>query len=786
MTDNSKLCKACQSVISTDDLKVSYDSDVDSDVDSSPTIYPHHANGQDLRGSAQAGCPLCTILWDFFSGQEHFTKLKGASFVFALYYDGDANPENDPQLLRIPYYRFNMRYEDSPPTNIKSALELRLGSIVIYALGVEDLEDSARYDPPSNTGNEETWNIVTQWIQKCRTNHSKCNQASQANWMPTRVLDVGTASNPRLCLHVKNETSPISPYITLSHCWGKIEIKKLTKANISQLTKSIDINELTKTFQEAIIVARRLGIQFLWIDSLCIIQDSREDWARESSAMGDVYKNALCNIAATAAPDGRTGCFLERNPLLARTCRLRIEGLPGPAPKSQVYDLARGDFWKQGISAAPLIQRGWVLQERTLAPRVIHFGKNQLFWECHELDSCEMFPDGVPKECLGDEYGGFGFKHFDPATDGIKIRESPLFNWEIRADRFWPLDPMVGSFILWRSIVETYTKCLLTNSQDKLVAISAIARQFQPILKDEYKAGLWRRHLAQHLLWKVVTPQSAALPTTDSKSYCAPSWSWASVPGPVFLNTYIARHDRPVMIEILEVKLETLTGDPMGMVTGGHIKVRGWLKQFPPRQPDDSSSDNDNRSWRIKASWPQGCSIDPDRLPIATDRNWYCLPILETLRTIRIQKDKGDWENIQGLVLLQTGRENEYRRVGLFEAYLDDAAKLFRRPTYPFRKANNLEADHVWPSSGPDVNTDNMSSNGRADEREGNAAETVIVQKTPAGSSGRRRIIPFFSGKSQKEESQPVESQDRALGGREWWRLGRQRNRWVEQVITII
>lgn len=139
MTDNSKLCKACQSVISTDDLNVSYDSDVDSSPADVPTIYryPHHANYQDLRGSAQAGCPLRTILWDFFSGQEHFTKLKGASLVFGLHYDGDANPENSPWLLRIPYYRCNMRYEDSLPANINSALELLLDNIDIYALGVE-------------------------------------------------------------------------------------------------------------------------------------------------------------------------------------------------------------------------------------------------------------------------------------------------------------------------------------------------------------------------------------------------------------------------------------------------------------------------------------------------------------------------------------------------------------------------------------------------------------------------------------------------------------------------
>jgi hypothetical protein len=112
--------------------------------------------------------------------------------------------------------------------------------------------------------------------------------------------------------------------------------------------------------------------------------------------MGDVYKNALCNIAATAAPDGHTGCFFERNPLLARTCRPRIEGLPGPAPKSQVYDLARNSFWKEAISAAPLIERAWVLQERTLAPRVVHFGKNQLLWECHELVSIPDYLCGCP------------------------------------------------------------------------------------------------------------------------------------------------------------------------------------------------------------------------------------------------------------------------------------------------------------------------------------------------------------------------------------------------------
>lgn len=246
--------------------------------------------------------------------------------------------------------------------------------------------------PSSNTGSRETWDVATRWLHQCRTKHSKCNQAPQANWLPTRVLDVGTSSKPSLRLHLANDSSPKSLYITLSHCWGQIEIKRLFKANISEFTEGIDIAELPKTFQDAIAIARRLDVRFLWIDSLCIIQDSVEDWIQESSSMGNVYKNSLCNIAATAAPDGHTGCFLERNPLLARTCRVRIEGLPGSAPDSHIYDLVRGNIWQNGIDFAPLIQRGWVLQERVLAPRVIHFGKKQLFWECHELVSTYYIP----------------------------------------------------------------------------------------------------------------------------------------------------------------------------------------------------------------------------------------------------------------------------------------------------------------------------------------------------------------------------------------------------------
>ena len=189
------------------------------------------------------------------------------------------------------------------------------------------------------------------------------------------------------------ERPPDSQYVTLSHCWGQIPIKTLLEANISKFTEGIDAAELPKTFRDAIVIARRLGVPFLWIDSLCIIQDSAEDWAKESSSMANVYRNSPCNIAATAARDGRTGCFLAHNSALARTCRLRIDGLPGPAPKSKLYDPVQSNFWRYGIDFQPLIHRGWILQERVLAPRVIYFGRSQLLWECYELVSaCHLSP----------------------------------------------------------------------------------------------------------------------------------------------------------------------------------------------------------------------------------------------------------------------------------------------------------------------------------------------------------------------------------------------------------
>jgi hypothetical protein len=142
----------------------------------------------------------------------------------------------------------------------------------------------------SSTASNESWNVSLKSFQTCIKEHAKCKESGSRNgWNPTRVLDVRTTDLPSLRLHGTSTPDEPLVYTTLSHCWGKLKIHKLLMSNIAASKISIDPSKLTKTFQDAIEITRRLRIRYLWIDSLCIIQDSLEDWKHESLLMGFVY-----------------------------------------------------------------------------------------------------------------------------------------------------------------------------------------------------------------------------------------------------------------------------------------------------------------------------------------------------------------------------------------------------------------------------------------------------------------------------------------------------------------
>jgi hypothetical protein len=206
--------------------------------------------------------------------------------------------------------------------------------------------------------------------------------------LPTRVLYVGHPKDSDFIRLVRASETSRQEYVALSHCWGKLsdEEKKgfcTTTENFPQRRKGFKISDLPKTFQDAVKVARELGVLYLWIDSLCIIQygDDGEDWKCESSRMESVFSYAYCTIAATAAVDSKSG-FLERD---ISPEYVYVQDDSG----KKFYISTDIDDFDNDVGEAQLNKRAWVLQEGVLARRTIHFSANQTYWECGEGVYCE-------------------------------------------------------------------------------------------------------------------------------------------------------------------------------------------------------------------------------------------------------------------------------------------------------------------------------------------------------------------------------------------------------------
>lgn len=188
---------------------------------------------------------------------------------------------------------------------------------------------------PSSTNSPQTFSVIRHWIDDCLQNHPECNEnfltkgkTSTDVKLPTRLIFVGKEAHgqlvPRLVLPEMSEPKVKFNYLTLSHSWamtGKSIMLTITSLE-RFLTEGIPLEDLSPTFRDAITITRELGFQYIWIDSLCIIQDSNEDWEKEALTMSDVYGHSSCNISAFGGLPV-DGCFVSRNPLHIFPCRIR-------------------------------------------------------------------------------------------------------------------------------------------------------------------------------------------------------------------------------------------------------------------------------------------------------------------------------------------------------------------------------------------------------------------------------------------------------------------------------
>lgn len=252
--------------------------------------------------------------------------------------------------------------------------------------------------------------LIQRWVKICQQTHKCCTR--QEKFLPTRLIDVGTTFDPTLLLVLSADVFA-DDYIALSHCWDLTmpETGRTTSKTLERHKLCIRAQDLPLTFRDFVGVARRLGIRHVWIDSLCIIQDSREDWEKEAAQMADVYSNAIFTVAASASADGRGGCHVhddvrsfgpvdfeypvdpDTNPTNADLTNNNPTNIN---PENQVFRLWSRDTYPVGqiLGQDPLMKRGWTLQERELSPRVIHYSRDTIRWECCELRATIEFPWG--------------------------------------------------------------------------------------------------------------------------------------------------------------------------------------------------------------------------------------------------------------------------------------------------------------------------------------------------------------------------------------------------------
>ncbi|KAM0551743.1 hypothetical protein ACHAPJ_008310 [Fusarium lateritium] len=388
------------------------------------------------------------------------------------------------------------------------------------------------------------------WIEACDSHHPRCKPNNPA-YRPTRLIEIVSSKLIKLIYTSQTFTGD---YAALSHCWGKTKALKLQSDTESQLIEGIEIDTLPNSYREAILVCLKLNTPFIWIDSLCILQDSKEDWEREAITMKDLYGNSYLNICTAAASDNTGESFAGRSVNVIRPPKITTMWDERPP---DVFYLEYADLLEDDILRSPLRERAWVYQEWYLSPRSLILSYHQLWWHCRHQVASERYPNGHSQ---ADE---FRFIKDDKVLTSRPDQQ--LQNTE--------------SVKLWVEHVQAYMSTKLTKESDRSIAFSGIVQSFgeSQKLTGTYLAGLWRAHLPLGLCWHLKSTI-----TTRTSRYMAPSWTWASLLGPFeFQQTGWSMNPKAELLASLEsasmIHDDHENPDGLHSVNGGYVTLRGHL-----------------------------------------------------------------------------------------------------------------------------------------------------------------------------------------------------------------
>ncbi|KAH7145494.1 heterokaryon incompatibility protein-domain-containing protein, partial [Dactylonectria estremocensis] len=349
------------------------------------------------------------------------------------------------------------------------------------------------------------------WIETCERDHPGC-RAKGPMPLPTRVLEIFGTSAADATLRLCETHGQEGRYVALSYVWGDPEHQYTTvKSNLAAHKDDIDFDDLPYAVAEAVMCTLQLGLKYLWVDALCIIQDSPEDKIKEIAGMAQVYKNAWVTVSA-AMSTGASVAFMDPRPELQSIASICFK-MDMIVPKdvkgllSWIDGHRKNPEYSEKISYRdePINKRGWTLQESWLSRRMLIYGSGQVVWQCGEGNKAD---------------GG-------QAPSTFKSDRRPHFSR--------PLDTSSTRNLsyTWRSLVQNFSKRQLGDPADKLNAMQGIVHELEEETGDKHYAGIWESDPITGLSWFQNAKNKDAEAMVFNAARTCPSWSWAKVDGPL-------------------------------------------------------------------------------------------------------------------------------------------------------------------------------------------------------------------------------------------------------------
>ncbi|KAI1798865.1 HET-domain-containing protein [Daldinia bambusicola] len=519
-----------------------------------------HPNLRSLRDSATAGCDLCMLCWVSIQRKNTTDSIDSVlAGRFPASHKRAGQPLNDERVwltgmfsdsFRNPKELGHATGTNKTHTQSGSHIWVDCGNEADpeASFGKEILhsELSVFADPGTPAASRFVERLFAAFRNKdgevdfarmllggCQKKHPECRNTDEntSPEMPTRVLDIGdTPGWTRLVQPQQLELR--EPYLALSYCWGQgVHTIELNDENFTSFLELIDEDTLSATHQECIAIARQLGIRYIWIDSLCIIQGNLEDWMYESERMAEVYGNATLTIIAGRSADSRMGFKVNHIEQILAPC---------PIPSTEYSDGLH--LWlPRGKGEGPVSTRGWCFQEKVLSRRALVYAKEQVYFSCQRS---RLWEDGTldVQDPSHLRIGLFPDPPEDIDAESNRSEQKQLHTWMLKQ---W-----------YKEVLPDYTLRRLTNPDDIFAASSSIVQLTQRSIRSRYLAGVWEADMVRGLLWctsylvkwvrRVLSwPKPMRPINRDGQAVTrAPSWSWASVQGQIYTRPEYIRQDK--------------------------------------------------------------------------------------------------------------------------------------------------------------------------------------------------------------------------------------------------